>query len=204
MAQITRADGPEAPTQALGPPARRKRGFMAWLMRPFLSAFGRRYDYNVDYLREVAETSASGFLRFSFASMMSSYHQGVPLQAWFAAKLVGARHEDCGPCVQLVVKMAEEAGVSPKVLRAIIEGDDDALTPDAALGLAYARSVLERDLVAGDQLRAEVRERWGDEALLSLAFAVTSARLFPTLKYALGHGRSCSRVVVAGEELRTG
>ncbi|MBX3183793.1 MAG: hypothetical protein KIT72_06690 [Polyangiaceae bacterium] len=177
---------------------------MAWLARPFLDAFERRYDYNVDYLREVAGTSMSGFVRFSCASMMSNYHQGVPLEAWFAAKIVGARHEDCGPCVQLVVRMAEEAGVSPKVLRAIIEGNDDALTPDAALGLAYARSVLERDLMASDQFRTEVRERWGDEALLSLAFALTSARLFPTLKYALGHGRSCSRVVVSGEELHTG
>ena len=36
-------------------------------------------------------------------------------------------------------------------------------------------------------------------ALVSLAFAVTGARIFPTLKYALGHGRACTRVIVGGE-----
>jgi hypothetical protein len=33
---------------------------------------------------------------------------------------------------------------------------------------------------------------------VSLAFGLTAARLYPTLKYALGHGRACTRVTVAG------
>jgi len=28
---------------------------------------------------------------------------------------------------------------------------------------------------------------------------MVSARLYPTLKYALGHGRSCTRLVIGGE-----
>ena len=34
----------------------------------------------------------------------------------------------------------------------------------------------------------------------AIALALTTARLYPTLKYALGHGKTCSRVVVAGGE----
>ena len=41
-------------------------------------------------------------------------------------------------------------------------------------------------------------KRWGPRALVSLAFAMTAARLYPTVKYALGHGKACSRVVVGG------
>jgi hypothetical protein len=40
---------------------------------------------------------------------------------------------------------------------------------------------------------------WGKRGLISLAFAMVSARIFPTLKYALGHGRACMRVTVGGE-----
>ena len=38
--------------------------------------------------------------------------------------------------------------------------------------------------------------RWGRRALVSLAFAITAARIYPTVKYALGHGKACMRVVV--------
>jgi hypothetical protein len=48
-------------------------------------------------------------------------------------------------------------------------------------------------------LRKEVVRRWGKRALISLAFAITGARIFPTVKYAMGHGRACTRVTVAGE-----
>jgi hypothetical protein len=38
--------------------------------------------------------------------------------------------------------------------------------------------------------------------LISLAFAITAARLDPTVKYALGHGKSCTRIVVGGTPVR--
>ena len=31
-----------------------------------------------------------------------------------------------------------------------------------------------------------------------MAFAITAARIYPTVKYALGHGKACMRVVVGG------
>jgi hypothetical protein len=33
---------------------------------------------------------------------------------------------------------------------------------------------------------------------VSLALAITAARIYPTVKYALGHGKACMRVVVGG------
>jgi len=38
----------------------------------------------------------------------------------------------------------------------------------------------------------------GPRAVVSLAFAIAAARIYPTVKYAMGHGQSCSRVLVAG------
>jgi hypothetical protein len=34
---------------------------------------------------------------------------------------------------------------------------------------------------------------------VALALALTTARMYPTVKYALGHGKNCSRVMVAGD-----
>jgi hypothetical protein len=41
-------------------------------------------------------------------------------------------------------------------------------------------------------------KRWGPDAVVSLAFAMVGARIYPTVKYAMGHGKACTRVVVGG------
>ena len=44
----------------------------------------------------------------------------------------------------------------------------------------------------------EIVKRWGRRGLISLAFAITASRIYPTVKYALGHGKACMRVIVDG------
>ena len=56
-----------------------------------------------------------------------------------------------------------------------------------------------RYAVTGRSCTVAIDYRWGKRALVSLAFAVTGARIFPTLKYAMGHGRACTRVTVGGK-----
>ena len=108
--------------------------------------------------------------------------------------------EDCGPCTQLVVTMAEREGVSPPTLRAILAGEQGALPPDAALGFRFARAVLARDVAEGDRLREEVVSRWGRKGLVTLALTIAASRIFPAVKYALGHGHACVQVRVAGAD----
>jgi hypothetical protein len=93
--------------------------------------------------------------------------------------------------------MAERAGVSPAVLRALFAENPDAMPPDVALVWRFTRATLARD-PAADDYREVIVERWGRRALISLAFAITAARIYPTVKYALGHGKACMRVVVGG------
>jgi hypothetical protein len=94
--------------------------------------------------------------------------------------------------------MAAKAGVDPQVLRAILAGDEAAMGDDAALAYRFARASLERRLEEADALREDVVRRWGRKGLVAVALALTTARMYPTVKYALGHGKSCSRVMVAG------
>ena len=69
-------------------------------------------------------------------------------------------------------------------------------------GLAYrfAKASLAHDLAA-DELRAEILKRWGERGLISLSFALAASRVFPTVKYALGHGKACTRLTVGGKPL---
>jgi hypothetical protein len=48
-------------------------------------------------------------------------------------------------------------------------------------------------------LRDEIVRRWGDRALVAIGLSMVASRMYPTLKYALGYGKACSKVTVAGE-----
>ena len=93
--------------------------------------------------------------------------------------------------------MAERAGVSPAVLRAVLADDPEAMPADVALVWKFTRATLAHD-AAADEYREAIVKRWGNRALVSLALAITASRLYPTVKYALGHGKACVRVVVGG------
>jgi hypothetical protein len=134
---------------------------------------------------------------FQRAASLGKYRKDAPIEALAAAGITAVRHEDCGPCTQLAVSMAERAGIDPEVLRGVLTGDPRLMTPEAALAWRFTRAAIDRD-PALDRYRHEVITRWGSKAVLSLAFAIVTARLYPTVKYAMGHGQSCTRIVVDG------
>jgi hypothetical protein len=168
-----------------------------WLLRRQIARFEREYDYDASYMRDMLYASTRAFLKFGRVMGLTTYRKDVPGDAAFAAGLATTLAEDCGPCSQLVVTMAERQGVAPAVIKAVLAGDERAMTPEAALGYRFAQATLRHD-PAADALRDEIVARWGRRALVSLAFAVTAGRMFPTMKYALGHGKSCSLIQVGG------
>jgi hypothetical protein len=172
----------------------------SWLIRGRLTAFEKRFGYDTSYMREVLEIDTTAFLAFARVTKISRYRRGVPKEPHYAAKLIGTLAEDCGPCTQLNVTMALQDGADPKMLAAVLANDELAMTPEVRLAVKFARATLAHD-PAADALREEVVQRWGRRGLLSLAFGLTAARMFPTLKYALGHGKACQRVLVAGSPI---
>lgn len=173
-----------------------------WLIKNRLNAFERRFGYDASYARELLATDTRAFLRFARVAGLSAYRRDVPADVYYAAKLTAIVAEDCGPCSQLVVAMALGDGVDPRTVAAVVGGAEEeidaVLAEPARLGVRFARAVLAHD-PAADELREIIARRWGPRAVVSLAFAITASRLFPTLKYALGHGKACQRVEVAGE-----
>ncbi len=170
---------------------------LKWLFKKRLDAFDRDYGYDSSYLREILSADLSAAIKLSKAMGLTKYRKGAPAEACCAAGLVGTMAEDCGPCTQLGVTMAEREGVAPEVIRAILTGNTQAMSEEVLLAYRFAHAVLAHDPEA-NPLRERIVAKWGEKGLISLGFAITMARFFPTLKYAMGHGQACSRIKVGG------
>jgi hypothetical protein len=170
---------------------------LAWLIKRRIDAFGRVYGYDTSYLRDMLAADVDAVMALWKVQGLSQYRKGVPRESWYAAALAGVLTEDCGPCTQLTVAMAERDGVAADTLRAIVAGDTRMMPEEVVLAYRFAKASLARDAAAAE-LRIEIVKRWAQQGLISLAFALASARVYPTVKYALGHGQACSRVTVAG------
>ncbi len=158
-----------------------------------LRSMQRRYDYDVRYMQDILHTDLRAFLKFMGLQTMSSHRGNLPAGPLFAARIRALLWEDCGPCTQLVVDMALEAGVSPEVVRAIVDRDLAALPEDVALVVRFADLVLAHDPGA-DTLREQIVKLWGDQGLVALAYGISSSKVYPALKYSLGYGKVCHRI----------
>jgi len=163
----------------------------------YLDRFERTWGYDASYMRQVLAVSPASFLKFALGSRAMDYKAAPPL-AMIAVQVAGVLSEDCGPCTQLGIDMATAGGAPKEILRAILAGDEAAMGEEAALGWRFARASLARDMETCDPLRDEIVRRWGEKALVSLGLGLTASRMYPTLKYALGYGKACSKVTVAG------
>jgi hypothetical protein len=157
----------------------------------------RLWGYDASYMRHLLRASPASFLKFGLLTQMVD-RKAAPAEALAAAGVAGTLAEDCGPCTQIGVDMAAAGGVRPEVLRAILADDEHAMGENAALAWRFARASLARDMEAADPLRDEIVRRWGDKGLVAIGLAIMTARMYPTLKYALGYGKACSKVVVDG------
>lgn len=169
-----------------------------WLARKEIAKFESAFDYDMSYAREMMEANFPAFRGFAALVKLSGFKGATPAEAMFAVKIATTMAEDCGPCTQLVVSMAEREGIDASVLRAIVAGDLDSMSRDAALGYRFAKATLAHELLETDSLREEIERRWGKGAPVEIALAIAMSRVFPTIKYAMGHGHACQQVRVAG------
>jgi hypothetical protein len=171
----------------------------ALLDRFAIRPFERAFNYDAGYMRDVLDASPTAFFKFSMLSGLTP-HRAAPSAALAAAGIAATLREDCGPCTQIGVDIAERRGVEAEVLRGILAGDERAMGETAALAWRFANASLERDMATADPLRDEIVRRWGQKALVAISLSIVTGRMYPTLKYALGHGKTCSRIVVSGQD----
>jgi hypothetical protein len=176
---------------------------LTWFMKRRLRAFGEAFGYDTSYGAELIDTDIAAGLALARLSKVAAYRADAPAAAWYAAKIVAVMTEDCGPCVQLAVTMAQRGGISESDLRAIVTGNVARMSAEASLGYRFAKALLARSAEL-DGLREEIVRRWGARALAAISINLVATRTFPALKYALGHGQSCQSVEIGGDMIAPG
>lgn len=162
-----------------------------WL-KSVIDRFGRRYDYDARYMKELVNLDTAGAMKLAMVSPFLLHRFDAPKELYFAAKLRSVMRADCGPCLQLVTKMAQEAGVgTDTLLPALGKG---AASPEVALALRFADAVIE-DAPDLPEVMKEVRARFGEGVQAGLAAAVVAGHFYPLLKRGLGHAQSCAPVM---------
>jgi hypothetical protein len=167
------------------------------LLNRMIRRMEAQWRYDAGYIHFMTNVSPWSSLKFAIVTGLAN-RRDAPAEALAAAGLAGTLAEDCGPCTQLGLDMAAAGGVSTAELRAILAGDRAGMGETAGLAYDFAQAVLAHDPEA-DALREEIVKRWGEKALVALALTITTARMYPTLKYGLGYGKACTRVTVAGD-----
>jgi hypothetical protein len=169
------------------------------LLHRFTNGFANKYNYDATYMHEMADASASAFVRFGIMQSAGGNWRGdAPANAWFASGIAGALFEDCGPCVQIASDIAMEQGMPGEIIKALLSG-----TPtdaDAQLGFDYGRALLAHAENL-DDLREIIENKWGKAALLALSLRAMTARNFPVLKRAMGHAKTCQRVRIGNADV---
>ncbi len=152
-------------------------------------AFGKAYDYDAGYLIQLSETSEGALAAFTAAMGLSKFREELPLDAHFVARIVAMQSEDCGPCAQLNLRLAVEAGVDRELLKTLLECPEElpAELQDVRL---HTRAVIEGS-PADPERYERLRARWGDAAFSELATCIAGCRLFPTMKRSLLSSAVC-------------
>lgn len=149
----------------------------------------------LDYCRFMIRVSLRAFFKFAKFLAVDEYRRVLPPGPCYVARIVATRHADCGTCVQIAVNQAKKAGVSAELLRAVLDGNLDALPEEQREAYCFAEAVLTAN-GEQDAWRERIRLRYGDEGLIEMALAIASCRVFPITKRALGYAVSCSAVTV--------
>ena len=172
----------------------------SWIARRSLRAFARRYGYDVSYLQMMLDQSPVAFFKLAPVMKAAAHREAVPIDASFAAKIVGALAEDCGPCTQLVVDMALEAGMAKDQIEAVLRRDVRVMNDATTLGFRFADAVVRRS-ADDDEFRDAVRTQWGQKGVIDLTLALQMGRMFPMVKAGLGYAKECRRVTVDGHNV---
>jgi alkylhydroperoxidase family enzyme len=166
---------------------------IGFFLKAALRSFGRRYDYDVSYMEEIADAHLPAAFKLGLANPLFRHRYGFPARPYYAAKFIATRHAGCGPCVELVIRMAEDEGVPRAALAAIAKpgakpGQAD---EDMRLSAEFAYAMLEQRPNL-PELSETVTQRFGKEGRIMLTAAVISGQFYPLLKRGLGYAKDCT------------
>lgn len=148
---------------------------------------------SMDYVRHIVRVSLRAFFKFIKVLPLSEYRRKLPADAHYVARLVAARDEDCGSCMQIEVNLAKRDGVAVSILRSVVDQKPEDLPDDLNNVYRFAKGVVEAN-GEEDVLREDIERQYGEEGLVEMSLAMAACRVFPIVKRGLGYAKSCELV----------
>jgi hypothetical protein len=174
---------------------------LRWFLRRKLDAEENKLGESMDYLRHVLDVSPAAFLRFASIMPFANSRKVLPKEVWYVAQFVSLQREDCGPCLQIAVNLAQKDCVDSHLIRAVLDGDKSQLSKELADVFDFTQSIV-NSTDDPNALRETLRARYGDRGLIELSYAIASSRIPPTVKRVLGYAKSCKDVTISTEPSR--
>ena len=140
---------------------------LKWFLHRQIAAFERTWNYDAGYIHEMIDVDPRAVLAFGKVQALGGYRKGVPPAVHFAAGIVAVMAEDCGPCTQLGIEMAEREGVDP----ACCAPSSRATSPPCPMRWRWRYASPKRHCATrpeADDLREEVVRQFGKRGLIAL------------------------------------
>lgn len=156
--------------------------------------FEQHYQYDATYLHELLQHSPAGYEKFVAFRPLSQHREQLSPETYWVAKIAAMQVADCGNCLQLIVRMALEAGVAREWVLATLQGGSKLPEPlqdiyDFATCVASYRNV---DPVLQERIQRQLNKA----QLIELGICIATTSIYPTIKRALGYTVSCSLVEI--------
>jgi len=163
------------------------------LLHKTISKFESNYNYDASYMHDINKVSPGATFRLMLLSPMSNF-QGPDKHIWGGSALAATLYGDCGPCAQLAIDRLLEQGLDQNQLKACLQ-HNWSMAGETGLGYRFADAVHQNDANL-ESLRDEIRENYGEQAVIAASFAAVSYPVYPLLKRALGSAKACQSLVV--------
>ncbi len=161
-----------------------------WLIARRIRAVERRQGLSLAYLHCMLRVSLPHFLKFIKLMPLARFRRALPPDAYHLVRIVTARHEDCGTCLQMEIQLAKQAGVGVHLLHAVLDESPCSLPPELAEVYFFAEAVA-TGRGEEDTWREAIFRRYGDIGIIELSLVIAVSRMFPTVLHAMGYAAPC-------------
>ena len=154
-----------------------------------IEEFESHYQYDSTYMKDLLKSSPAAYQLFADFLPLAHHREHLSVEDYWLVRISAMQVADCGACLQLNIKMAQEQGLSSTLILSVLN-DDELLSPQLKQLRSYAQQLV---LPAGvdDALMKTMRSRYNYGQLLEFGICVATTVVFPTIKRAIGATQSC-------------
>src|SRR6185295_767039 len=140
------------------------RALLTWMLKQGEKVIGK---VDMDYAYHLRDVAPWSLLRYSLINAVATPRKVTSPEVYHAVGLAAAMVEDCGPCVQIHVNLAQRERVSAELLRNLVARKLDRVPREVATAFNYGEKVSRGELA--DEERDALRAKFGEQGLIELA-----------------------------------